>query len=207
MNLTASEKKTLALIGICALVYAAVIVGAATFWASRTHVDDRPYATLSVGSHTTRVYPTVLCDYQLQGCDGDFRKLDPARHARFPVPIGETLKVRLSPNVAGDPWSIVAQYVTPNGSELLLKNFRSDTGTAALHLASTRTRILINVEISLPARLLAGDSDDQLVRRGLFAINTTPTDQKSLIDSYEKAATGKAPTQRMVDDVKEFAAP
>lgn len=205
MNLTASEKKTLAIVAVCALVYAAVIVGAAAFWASRTHVDDRPYATLSVGSQHTRAYPTVLCDYQLQGCDGDFRKLDAARLTRFPVPIGESLKVRLSPDVAGDPWSIVVQYLTPNGSQLLLKNFRSGTGTAALHLPSTRTRILINVEISLPARMLAGDSDDQLVRRGLFAINTTPTDQKALIDGYEKAAMGKDPDQRMVGDVKEFA--
>jgi len=205
VNLTPSEKKTLALIGVCALLYAAVIAGAAAFWASRTHVDDRPYVTLSAGPHSTRAYPTVLCDYQLQGCDGDFRKLDPARLTRFPVPIGESLKVRLSSNVAGDPWSVVVQYLTPNGSQLLLKNFRSGTGTAALLLPSTRTRILINVEISLPAKMLAGDSDDQLVRRGLFAINTTPTDQKPLIDAYEKAATGKDPDQRMVDDVKEFA--
>ena len=65
-------------------------------------------------------------------------------------------------------------------------------------------RILINVGSACRQDARRG-FDDQLVRRGLFAINTTPTDQKPLIDAYEKAATGKDPDQRMVDDVKEFA--
>nr|WP_249361847.1 DUF2771 family protein [Gordonia araii] len=203
--MSASEKKFLALLGVAVLVFSTVVVGAGAFWASRTDVDHRPYATISVGSTYTQAYPTVLCDRQLAGCDGDFRKNYPDRHTRFPVPIGQTMRVRLSPDVADDPWAIVAQYLTPTGSELVLKTFRPFTGNESVYLASTRERVLINVEISLPAGLLAGDSDDQLVRRGYFAINTTPTDQKDLIDAYEKAATGKEPKQRMVDDVEEFA--
>ena len=205
MNLTASEKRFLALIGACVLAFAAIVIGTAAFLASRTHVDHRPSATLSVGSASTRVYPTVLCDYQMNNCDGDFRKIDASRHARFPVPIGTTVRVRLSPDGAGDPWSIVAQYLTPTGSTMVLKNFRSETGTRSLYLASTRERVLINIEISLPARLLAGDSDDQLVRRGFFAINTTPTGADELLAAYERSAAGKEPRQRMVDDVSEFA--
>ena len=55
------------------------------------------------------------------------------------------------------------------------------------------------------ARLLAGDSDDQLVPRGFFAINTTPTGADELLAAYERSAAGKEPRQRMVDDVSEFA--
>ncbi len=205
MNLTPSEKKTLAVITACLVAFAAVVVGSAAFWASHTHVDRRPYVLLSIGPDYTRAHPTVLCDYQLGDCDGDFRAINPDRHTRFPVPVGATLRVRLSPDVAGDPWSIISQYLTPTGSELVLKDFRPDTGTGALYLASSRERVLINVEISLPAKLLAGDSDDQLVRRGLFAINTTPTGEKALLDAYEKVAAGTAPRQRMADDAAEFA--
>ncbi|MFT3899162.1 MAG: DUF2771 family protein [Gordonia sp. (in: high G+C Gram-positive bacteria)] len=197
-------KKTLALTLAALLVYGAVILGGAAFWASRTHVDERPYATLWAGKEKARAYPTVLCSYQMKDCDGDFLKVDPARHTRFPVPIGETVRVRLSDNVVDDPWSIVAQYLTPNGSELLLKEFAPKQGARSLTLSSTRERVLINIEISLPSALLAGDSDTDLVRRGYIAINTTPTGEQKLLDQYEQSAIGKAPKQRPITDVAEF---
>ncbi|MFT4200365.1 DUF2771 family protein [Gordonia sp. (in: high G+C Gram-positive bacteria)] len=202
-----NTKKTLALIGVALLAYAAVIVGASMFWASRTHVDERPSATLWAGDEKTHAYPTVLCNYQMKDCDGNFLKVDPARITRFPVAIGQTLRLRLSDNVAEDPWSIVAQYVTPNGSELLLKDFLPKTGTQSLTLTSTRERVLINVEISLPSALLSGDSDTDLVRRGYIAINTTPTGDKALLDTYEKSAAGKPPKQRAITDPADFNKP
>ena len=118
-----------------------------------------------------------------------------------------------SMTLAGLPRALVADLLdtaaaiaaATGGKVKKLPLLRGRTVVNLFFEPSTRTRILINVEISLPAKMLAGDSDDQLVRRGLFAINTTPTDQKPLIDAYEKAATGKDPDQRMVDDVKEFA--
>lgn len=205
MNLTSSEKKTIALIGAAVLLYGALIVGAAALWASRTTVDERPFAELSTsGKQFARAYPTVLCDYEKKHCDGDFLRVDPNRVTRFPVPIGQTLSIRLSDEVSGDPWSIIAQYVTPNGSQLLLKNFAPKTGTQILRLASTRTHVLINVQINLPAKLLVRDSDYELATRGLIAVNTIPEGEKALLDAYDKAATGKEPKQRQVNDVTEF---
>ncbi|GED96908.1 DUF2771 family protein [Gordonia crocea] len=200
MNLSASEKKTLAILAVSALLYAAVIVGAAAFWGSRTHVDERPQAILSVGADSATIHPTVLCDYEMNNCDGDFRKIDATRYSHFPVPVGATLRVRLSEDVSGDPWSIVAQYLTPKGSELVLQTLTGGAGTTPLYLPSTRERVLINVEISLPAKLLAGDTDEELVRRGFFAIDTTPTGEQALLDAYRKAAAGKRPQERMATD-------
>ncbi|MEE4025604.1 DUF2771 family protein [Gordonia sp. PKS22-38] len=173
MNLNSGEKKALAIIAAVAVAFVAVVGGSVAFltkdsWSGDSD-SEHSYLHLAVGDRLVRVDPTRMCDVFLENCEPE----DPAdaRIARVPVPIGESVVLSVSQDIAEWPWNLVVQYLTPNGPDGTVVPMRSNsTYTTVLH--STAERTLIAIEVQLPSVVSAGD--DTVSMRGFLAADTSP---------------------------------
>ncbi|MAU84849.1 DUF2771 family protein [Gordonia sp. Z-3] len=173
MNLSSADKKVMAIIAAVVVAFVVIVGGAVAVLTKDTwsggHPDEDPYLQLAVGDRLVRVEPTRMCDVFLRNCEPE----DPTAIdvARVPVPVGESMMLSVSQDIAEWPWNLVVQYLTPSGPDGTIVPMRSNsTYTTVLH--STPDRILIAIEVQLPSVVSAGD--DTVSMRGYLAADTSP---------------------------------
>ncbi|MFW0785453.1 DUF2771 family protein [Gordonia sp. CPCC 206044] len=169
------EKKALTIIAAVAVVFVLVVGGTVAFltrdvWSGDSNDDDDLYLQLAVGDRLIRVEPTLMCDIFLKNCSpSDPRDISVQR---VPIPIGESVLVSASKDVAEWPWNLVVQYLTPRGPEVTSTPMRSEsTYTTALH--STPDRVVVNIEVQIPSAVTEPGTDN-VMARGFLAADTTP---------------------------------
>lgn len=171
MNLSATEKKFLA-IGMVALVlFAGIVVGAATLLANTGKTDERPHVQIAVGDTLTKVDPLIWCDVLMRECDPPYNSRATRSTAKAPVTVGQSAVVSVPAEIATGPWSLVAEYYTPHGyvrDERILPS--NSQYTVVLH--STLERTLVTIQIQAPS---AVETPDGFIVRGTFSVDTTPT--------------------------------
>lgn len=167
---SSATKRTLGIVGVLVLLYAAVIVGAAALVAANTDHNDRPYLQIAVGDQLHRVEPIYWCDVLMRECDPPMKSVVTRSKSRIPVTVGETALVSVSQQIATGPWRLVAEYYTPTGIVRDEPFFLSDsTYTVALH--STVERTLLTIEVQAPSAI---ETSDGVVARGILAADTAP---------------------------------
>nr|WP_272918268.1 DUF2771 family protein [Gordonia sp. SID5947] len=129
---------------------------------------------LAVGDRLVRVDPTRMCDVFLKNCEPE--KITDAQVQRVPVPVGESVMLSVSQDIAEWPWNLVIQYLTPEGLDGTSVPMRSNsTYTTVLH--STPDRILVNLEVQVPSAISDAENNN-VIARGYLAADTSPPDLK-----------------------------
>ncbi|MDY6807757.1 MAG: DUF2771 family protein [Actinomycetota bacterium] len=173
MNLSSADKKALTIIATVAVAFVVIVGGTVAVltreaW-SGDGPDEEPYLHLAVGDRLVQVEPTRMCDVFLENCEPE--NPTDIDVARVPVPVGESMMLSVSQDIAEWPWNLVVQYLTPEGPDGTVVPMRSNsTYTTVLH--SSPERILIAIEVQLPSVVSAGD--DTVSMRGYLAADTSP---------------------------------
>ncbi|AZG45596.1 DUF2771 family protein [Gordonia insulae] len=177
MYVNSAEKKTLAIIAAVILAFVVIVGGAVALltkdtWSGDAADDDHAYLQLAVGDQLVRVEPTRMCDVLLKNCEP--ANVSDITVQRVPVPVGESVMLSVSEDIAKWPWNLVIQYLTPQGLDGTSVPMRSNsTYTTVLH--STRDRILVNIEVQVPSAI-SDAANNNVIARGYLAADTTPDD-------------------------------
>lgn len=176
MHVNSGEKKALAIIAAVVVAFVVIVGGTVAVltkdqW-SGDSTEEQPYLQLAVGDRLVRVDPTRMCDVFLKNCEP--KRMADAQVQRVPVPVGESVMLSVSKDIAEWPWNLVIQYLTPEGLDGTSVPMRSNsTYTTVLH--STPDRILINVEVQVPSAI-ADAQNNNVIARGYLAADTSPQD-------------------------------
>lgn len=167
--ISSGEKKALSIIAIVVVLFVAV-VGTSVFLLTRNAAhDDQPYLHVAVGDELHTVDPRWWCDLMLTACDPEITA--PRETATVPVPVGSTVMLTVSSEIAQGPWNLAAVYQTPRGLVEDEQPQGSDS-TYTLTLRSVPDRVLIGFTvISASARLSPAD---EVLPRGELAVQTAP---------------------------------
>ncbi len=167
--ISSGEKKALSIIAIVVVLFVAV-VGTSVFLLTRNAAhDDQPYLHVAVGDELHTVDPRWWCDLMLTVCDPEITA--PNETVTVPVPVGSTIMLTVSSEIAQGPWNLAAVYQTPRGIiEDEQQQGADDTFT--LTLRSEPDRVLVGFTvISASARLTPADD---VLPRGELAVQTAP---------------------------------
>ena len=167
--ISSGEKKALSIIAIVVVLFVAV-VGTSVFLLTRDAAhDDEPYLHLAVGDELHTVDPRWWCDLMLTECDPEITA--PRETVTVPVPVGSTIMLTVSSEIAQGPWNLAAVYQTPRGLVEDEQPQGSDS-THTLTLRSVPDRGLIGFTvIAASARLSPAD---EVLPRGELAVQTAP---------------------------------
>ncbi|NLG46859.1 DUF2771 family protein [Gordonia sp. (in: high G+C Gram-positive bacteria)] len=173
------DKKALAIIG-SVVVAALVIIAVATTLLVRGSEKPLPTVAFQAGDHLSHVEPSFWCSVKMDECEGvgpngEFN----LRIVDHPVPVGGRAVLSVPHDIQSGPWSLVAEYATPNGIQRVSWLHMPDTKYTQV-LESTPDRVLLGVEIGplaayqekIPGQQVGGD----ILYRGVYAIRTLPVD-------------------------------
>ncbi|MDS1116071.1 DUF2771 family protein [Gordonia westfalica] len=171
--ISSGEKKALSIIAIVVVVFVAV-VGTSVFFLTRD--DDKnhePYLHLAVGDQLHTIEPRWWCNLMLTSCDPEFTAKRPT--AKVPVPVGTTVMLTVSSEIADGLWNLLAVYRTPDNLADEVEYKHTTPGERySMTLESTPDRVLLGVTVvPASARL---DQNDELLPRGELAVETAPAE-------------------------------
>ncbi len=174
--MNSGDKKAIAIIAAVVIAFVVIVGGAvAVLTRDQWSGDDNNntedlYLQLAVGDRLVRVEPTSMCDVFLKNCQPEN---DADIHVeKVPVPVGESVVLSVSKDIAKFPWNLVVQYLTPQGLDGTSEPMRSNTTyTTVLH--STPEQILVNIEVQVPS-VVSPAGEEGVIARGYLAADTTP---------------------------------
>ena len=183
------DKKALAIIG-AVVVAMLVVVAGATALLVRGHEKPFPELSFQAGDSLTRVETPRWCTAKMDECRGAPLRpsADPAQKVEYPsetfdhpVPIGSKATLSVPGEIAGAPWSVIAQFATPKGVQTVQWLHLPDTMHTQV-FESTPDRVLIGIEVqvisaaraTVPGQPQANPDEADLLIRGIFSILTMP---------------------------------
>ncbi|MEO9327070.1 DUF2771 family protein [Gordonia aurantiaca] len=177
--ISSGEKKALSIIAAVVVVFV-VVVGTSVFFLTRdSDKEHEPYLHIAVGSDLYTVEPARWCDLFLERCSPEAGK--PQRPTpRVPVPVGETILLTVSGEIAESPWRLQTVYWVPGlGIDEDEDKFTAGA-TYSVPLRSTAERILIGVTVVPPSGVFIGEN--VAYGRGVLTADTSPVDFQRIVD-------------------------
>ncbi|MFT4044790.1 MAG: DUF2771 family protein [Gordonia sp. (in: high G+C Gram-positive bacteria)] len=171
MQLRSGEKKAIAIIAIVTALFV-VVVGAtvAALTAGRQH-DDRGYLQMAIGKQLHRVEPVRWCDLFLRVCDPPLSQIQRTT-PHTPVPIGESVVMSVSKNIAEGPWTLALVYSTPHG--IVEDETTQESGSSFTTVINSRAdRVLVGITVT-PASVIQ-NGPTSVYPRGVLTVQTAPT--------------------------------
>lgn len=168
-TLSSGEKKTLAIIVAVAVAFVAV-VGTSVFLLTRdSRGEEHPgYLQLSVGDQLHRIEPVKWCDAFLEECEPSGEQL-PTPHA--PVPVGQSVVMSVSGDIAEFSWNMKAVYWTPKG--IVEDESTKESGTTYSQVLRSRPdSVLIGLSVYPPS--VIKDQNGDYYARGILTVDTSP---------------------------------
>lgn len=173
MQLSSGEKKTFAILAATALAFVVIVGGAVALLVRGSETSHEGYLQVAIDRELVRVEPTTWCDLMMAECRTPADGEEPDfQHA--PVPIGTSVMMSVSPDIADYPWVLYTMYADADGN--IIDGGPSETlyvsgETNSLVLTSSPDRVLVNIEVQ---PLSAVSDDDTTMVRGILALQTTP---------------------------------
>ena len=124
MQLRSGEKKAIAIIVVVAVLFVAVVGGTVAALTVGRHHDEGPHLQLAVGDRLVRVEPSIRCDVFGNNCEP--KDLSQATFGHVPVPVGESVLMSVSADIARQPWTLVTQYAALLETEGVKLDFKPD---------------------------------------------------------------------------------
>ncbi|MGV9823990.1 DUF2771 family protein [Gordonia sp. NPDC003429] len=172
MQLRSGEKKAIAIIVVVAVLFVAVVGGTVAALTVGRHHDEGPYLQLAVGDRLVRVEPSIRCDVFGNNCEP--KDLSQATFGHVPVPVGESVLMSVSADIARQPWTLVTQYADARG---VITDpdpepvYKKSGATYTVTLPSTHDHVLVKIEVKV---ISAQTTATALPFRAVFAVDTTP---------------------------------
>lgn len=167
--ISSGEKKALAIIAAVVVVFVGV-VGGSVFALTRNVEPHQPYLHMAVGDELHTIEPARWCDLRLTECEpalGTEQRPTPT----VPVPVGDTVMLSVSGEIAEGPWNLAAVYWTPKGLvEDEQPQLPGETYTVTLKTAPEY--VLLGLTVYPASGVLA--EGDEIVPRGVLTVQTAP---------------------------------
>ncbi|MGP3706174.1 DUF2771 family protein [Gordonia paraffinivorans] len=177
--ISSGEKKALSIIAAVVVVFVVVVATSVFLLTRNSDKEHEPYLHIAVGSDLYTVEPARWCDLFLEKCAPAADQ--PQRPTpRVPVPVGETILLTVSAEIAESPWRLQTVYWVP-GAGIDEDEDKFDAGTThSVPLRSTPEKILVGITVLPPSGVFIGDN--VTYDRGVLTADTSPADFQQIVD-------------------------